>query len=364
MYNKDIINKALDYTRKVVSNKIYELIDQKKTIDGAYQPLYDHLSDYPFRKGKGLRPTLCVSVARGVGGMGHSALVSSAALELYHNAFLIHDDVEDGSENRRGKETLHQLLGIPRAVNIGDATNVLAVSMLLENLDEIGVARTLQIIYEIEQMARQSVEGQSMELDWVANQRFDLGDEDYFRMCTKKTCWYTFITPCRIGYIVGSSFWNDTDIKERLEQLTNFGMYLGIGFQIQDDLLNLVGSEKKYGKEIGGDIYEGKRTIMLNHLIKYAGANRDKIVEIIKKPRSSKSKKDVDFVLHEMKVCGSIEYGQELALKMTKKAQELLHQMSFLKKKSSLQPGEQWNCAEVDFRFINEIVNYVIERDL
>lgn len=364
MYNKDIINRALDYTRKVVGNKIYELIEQKKVIEGAYQPLYDHLSDYPFRKGKGLRPTLCVSVARGVGGMGHSALISSAALELYHNAFLIHDDVEDGSENRRGKETLHTLLGIPRAINIGDATNVLAIGILLENLDEIGVARSLQIIYEIEQMARQSVEGQSMELDWVANQRFDLDDEDYFKMCTKKTCWYTFITPCRIGYIVGSSFWNDIEIKERLEQLTTFGMYLGIGFQIQDDILNLVGSEHKYGKEIGGDIYEGKRTIILNHLVKHAGENRDKIVKIIRKPRTGKSKKDVDFILNEMKVRGSIKYGRELAAKMSQKALNLLHDMTFFKKKSSLQPGEKWNCAEVDFRFLNEIVKYVIERDL
>ena len=146
--------------------------------------------------------------------------------------------------------------------------------------------------------------------------------------------------------------------------MTNFGMYLGIGFQIQDDLLNLVGSEQKYGKEICGDIYEGKRTIMLNHLVKHAGENRDKIVKIIQQPRTGKNKKDVDCILNEMKVRGSIKYGRELAAKMSRKAQNLLHQMTFLKKESALQPGEKWKCEEVDFRFLNEIVNYVIERDL
>lgn len=364
MYDKNIINRALDYTRKAVSDKITELIEQKKNVPGAYQPLYHHLSDYPFRRGKGLRPTLCIGVARGIGGMGHAALVSSAALELYHNAFLIHDDVEDGSENRRGKETLHQLLGIPRAVNIGDATNVLAVSLLLENLNEIGVAKALQIIYEIEQMARQSVEGQSMELDWVANQRFDLNDEDYFRMCTKKTCWYTFIAPCRIGYIVGSALWDDMDMKQHLNQLTTFGMYLGIGFQIQDDLLNLTGSERKYGKEIGGDVYEGKRTIMLNHVIKNAGDSREKIVDIIRRPRAEKRKNDFEFVLKEMHRCGSIRYAKDLAARMAKKAKKLLHEMTFFKPKTPIQQGENWQIDDVDFRFLNEIVNYVIERDL
>lgn len=364
MYNKKIINDALDYTRQAVGRKIAELIERKKNVEGAYRPLYTMLSDYPFRKGKGLRPTLCISVARGVHGMGHAALVSSTALELYHNAFLIHDDVEDGSENRRGKETLHQLVGIPRAVNIGDATNVLAVSLLLENLNEIGVAKALQIIHEIEQMARQSVEGQSMELDWVANNQFDLTDEDYFVMCTKKTCWYTFISPCRIGYIVGAEFWKDMDMTLHLEQLTKFGMYLGIAFQIQDDLLNLIGSEQKYGKEIAGDIYEGKRTIMLNHLIRNAGKNEKKIKDIIRLSRNEKKQEDVDFILSEMHRCGSIEYGQELALKTAKKASKLLEGMTFFKKESPIQIDEKWESDVVDYRFIREIVNYVIERDL
>src|SRR5687768_5430643 len=116
MYNELIINTSLDYTRKAITEKNVELVEKEKRIKGAYQKLYELLLDYPFRKGKALRPALCISTARAMGGMAQSAVLSSAALEMYHNAFLIHDDVEDESESRRGRETLHQLIGIPRAV--------------------------------------------------------------------------------------------------------------------------------------------------------------------------------------------------------------------------------------------------------
>jgi geranylgeranyl diphosphate synthase type II len=364
MLNETLINTALDYTRTAVTNKIEELITKKRNVKGAYKELYDLMKDYPFRKGKALRPALCISIARAVGGMGQWALLTGAALEMYHNAFLIHDDVEDESESRRGKETLHQKIGIPRAINTGDATNVLALSFLLENLDTVGVTKALHVMHEIENMARQSVEGQSMELDWIANQKFDLGDNHYFRMCVKKTCWYTFITPCRLGYITGIPAWKENDALSHLSQLTEFGMNLGIAFQIQDDLLNLVGNEKKYGKEICGDLYEGKRTIMLNHVLAHAGKTKSAIREIIQKPRNKKTRKEVEFVLKEMERCGSILYGKNLAKKFCGKAIKQLDAMEFLAVETPIAKEENWHCEVVDRRFIKELVNYVIERNI
>ncbi len=287
-FDKKIINEALHSARVAVGVKIQEFIDKKRGGIGSYEPLYEMLADYPFRTGKMLRPTMCVSMARAVGGMGQSALTTAAALELYHNAFLIHDDIEDGSEARRGKETLHHIIGIPRAINVGDATNVLAVGMLLENLSLIGANKTLDVLHEIELMAQQSVEGQAMELDWVATNASNLTDQDYFKMCVKKTCWYSFMTPCRIGLIVGHPSAHTKDLVEPLALVTRFGMVLGIAFQIQDDLLNLQGDVKLYGKEIGGDIYEGKRTLMLNHTLAHSSAaDSQKIREILarKKPQ-------------------------------------------------------------------------------
>ena len=96
-YDRVIVNEALSACRSAIVDKIAQYLDSRREEPGAYGGLYDLLRDYPFRVGKMLRPTMCISAARAVGGMGQSALTVAAALELYHNAFLIHDDIEDGS---------------------------------------------------------------------------------------------------------------------------------------------------------------------------------------------------------------------------------------------------------------------------
>ncbi|MDJ0556975.1 MAG: polyprenyl synthetase family protein [Microcoleaceae cyanobacterium MO_207.B10] len=364
LFHKEIINEALDYSRSAIVDKIRNFIETKRQTSGSYEPLYDLLTDYPFRVGKMLRPTICISVARAVGGMGQTALPTASALELYHNAFLIHDDIEDGSESRRGKNTLHQLIGIPRAINVGDATNVLAVGLLLENLSIIGVTKTLNVLHEIEFMAQQSVEGQAMELDWVASIPSHLIDEDYFKMCVKKTCWYSFITPSRIGLIVGHPSATVTDLVEPLAALTRFGMILGIAFQIQDDLLNLQGTLQSYGKEIGGDIYEGKRTIMLNHVIANSGVASQRILDILTLPREQKQPEQIQYIIEQMKKYGSIEHGWAVARSLANKAAEIFETLDFLQPETPLRPGELWSSSLHDSRFLKELINYVIYRNL
>lgn len=362
-FNQTIINEALQGSRDAIFVKIEEFIQTQRQVSGAYAPLYELLSDYPFRVGKMLRPTMCISVARAVGGMGHSALTAAAALELYHNAFLIHDDIEDESESRRGKGTLHQMIGIPRAINVGDATNVLAVGLLLENLSVLGVSKALNILHEIEFMARQSVEGQAMELDWVATNPSHLSDQDYFTMCVKKTCWYSFITPCRIGLIVGHPASSVQDLVEPLAGLTRFGMILGIAFQIQDDLLNLQGEMESYGKEIGGDIYEGKRTLMLNHVLAHSKQEAEKMREILALPRPQKHPDHVAFIMEQMQRCGSIEHGWNVARSLAQKAADIFDSLEFLFPETPLRPGEQWVSPVHDRRFMKELINYVIYRN-
>jgi geranylgeranyl diphosphate synthase type II len=364
MYDKKIINEAVDKSRLAVVKKIQEFVATKSQISGAYEPLYDLLTDYPFRVGKMLRPTMCISVARAVGGMGHAALTSASALELYHNAFLIHDDIEDGSESRRGKGALHQMIGIPRAINVGDATNVLAVGLLLENLSVIGVAKALNVLHEIEFMAQQSVEGQAMELDWVATNASNLTDQDYFKMCVKKTCWYSFITPCRIGLIVGHPSASNNDLAKHLAEITRFGMILGIAFQIQDDLLNLQGKLETYGKEIGGDIYEGKRTLMLNHVLAHSGQASEKILEILTLPREKKTPDQLAFILEQIQRCGSIEHGWKVARSLANQAAGIFESLDFLQPETPLRAEEQWVCPVHDRRFLKELINYVIYRNV
>ena len=106
-------------------------------------------------------------------------------------------------------------------------------------------------------MMIETIEGQAMELGWIRDNDCTATDDDYLLMVLKKTCWYSFIHPCRIGALVSGREGVDLDSFNR------FGYYLGAAFQIQDDVLNLEGDRGKYGKEIGGDLLEGKRTLIL-----------------------------------------------------------------------------------------------------
>jgi geranylgeranyl diphosphate synthase type II len=309
--------------------------------------LYDLIPLYPQRSGKGFRPGLCIATCRAFGGSTRSVLQSAVAIELFHNAFLVHDDVEDGSINRRGKPTLASEFGLPIAVNVGDAMNVLSIRPLMKNLEVLGPTLTWRVFSEIEHMVQQSVEGQAMELGWVRDNVFDLDDDDYLRMTLKKTCWYTCIHPCRIGALVGAGGTIDPD------RFNRFGYYMGAAFQIQDDLLNLVGNEAKYGKEIGGDIWEGKRTLVLIHLINQCvKQEKRRLKKFLSTPRLERSVEDVGWVYSLMHRYHSMEYARDAARQLADAALvEFNHAYGDL-------PDSP------DKAFLHNIVLYMIERDL
>src|SRR5262249_6329786 len=139
----------------------------------------------------------------------------------------------------------------------------------------------LRILQVIARMARESAEGQAIELDWVRRGSWNLTDSDYGRMVYKKTSWYTFVTPVTIGAIVARVE------GDRFRTLRNFAALLGIAFQIQDDVLNLVGEHRRYGKEIAGDLWEGKHTLILMHTMRSATASeRKRATQILAKRRA------------------------------------------------------------------------------
>ena len=142
----------------------------------GYGPLYDLLGPITrYHEGKGLRPAICLSAAHAARGHTDQAACSAAALELFHNAFLLHDDVEDASDFRRGRITMLKHRGAPVAVNVGDATNVMAVQLLLDNTKHIGVHKALLVFSEVERIASmESVEGQAIELAWIDGTRIRL----------------------------------------------------------------------------------------------------------------------------------------------------------------------------------------------
>jgi geranylgeranyl diphosphate synthase type II len=271
----DSLVRYLDECRALILREIAEIIPSVR----YGQRLYELMRDYPLRGGKAMRPALCIATCRALGGSLESVLRSAAAIELYHNAFLVHDDVEDRSELRRAEPTLHLKHGVPIAVNVGDGMLALSMSSLLANTGIVGVGKALRVLETISRMARESAEGQMIELDWIALGSWTLNDESYVRMVYKKTTWYSFIAPVRIGAITSGATANQLDAFGR------FASLLGVAFQIQDDVLNLAGSSL-YGKEVSGDLWEGKHTLILIHAMRRASPReRAEAVRILQKPR-------------------------------------------------------------------------------
>lgn len=271
--------------------------------------LYDLMRAYPARQGKGLRPTLTIAACAAYGGRPEDAVRVAAALELFHNGFLVHDDIADESTHRRGKPTLHERHGIGLAVNAGDGLNLLAIDGVLSNLETLGLARTLGLIHEILHMCRETVEGQAIELEWIRRQFVPTPDSAYYRMSTKKTGWYTCISPCRLGAVVAGE-----TAPARLDALNEAFRWVGIAFQIQDDVLNLVGEQELYGKEPLGDLLEGKRTVMLIHLMRTATSkDRAWILDQLRLSRLERTQESAEQILAAMHQYGSIEYALDVA---------------------------------------------------
>lgn len=300
--------------------------------------LYDLMLDYPMRDAKGLRPALCIATCRALGGHLQAVLRSAAVLELYHNAFLIHDDVEDGSPTRRGRQTLHREHGVPVAVNVGDAMLALALTPLLENMEDLGMGRALRVMQIIARMARESAEGQAMELAWISQDQWEVRDADYLRMVHKKSSWYTFLTPMLVGAVIAGA---DDSLRGRLGR---FATPLGGAFQIQDDLLSLEGDESQTGKRWLGDIEEGKRTLPLLHYVRHGGD-----LEVLRTPASRAS--HAEAVLQRMRELGSLEHARKASRVRARRAARVLDEIA------SQTP------ASVHLDFLSGVVAYVVGRE-
>ena len=153
---------------------------------------------------------------------------------------------------------------MPIAVNVGDAMFCLSLEPLLGNVEVVGLGPALHILRLVAEMTRKTVEGQAIELDWVKKGVWDLSDNDYVKMVVEKTGWYSFMAPVGAAAIVAGLE------PARRAELVEFARVLSVAFQIQDDVLNLRGEVEDYGKEIGGDLWEGKRTLMLLHVLRHA----------------------------------------------------------------------------------------------
>lgn len=309
--------------------------------------LYDLVADYPQRGGKMMRPSLCICTARAFGASLEEALGSAIGIELMHNASLVHDDIEDESEERRGRPTLHRLHGVPLAINAGDLMSLMSLRPLMDSIDFLGPELALRIIEETDMMARETAEGQAMDLGWRLENTTSLCTDDYLQMVLKKTCWLTTIHPIRVGALIGTRGQADLDAFFR------FGFFLGASFQIQDDLLNLAQDDGRYGKERDGDLWEGKRTLMLIHLLQHSTDDeRERLCALLSCRREERTASQVCWLHRLMVERGSIQHAQQIANGLAGAA---LHEYSLLFAHLEDSPDKQ---------FLEEIVPWVIERDV
>lgn len=266
------------------------------------------VGDYLHRPGKALRPALCLATCEAFGGHPDDALAVAAALELMHTAFLVHDDIEDASEMRRGAPSLHRRYGMPLALNAGDALAAYGLDAVHDAVRGLDPRLGERIVGEFAFMGRQTVEGQAMELGWRIDNRLDLGPDDYLEMIMRKTCWYTTVLPLRLGALIGSGGTVD------LEPFIVFGFNLGAAFQLRDDVLNLTARGAGYGKEPNGDLWEGKRTLVLIHLLSAASAiEREQVARFLGKERPERTAVEVATVRQWMDDHGSIAFATEFA---------------------------------------------------
>lgn len=274
--------------------------------------LYDPLTAYSENGGKRHRPLICVAAAHAVGGDHRRAFSSGAAIEHFHTAALIHDDIADDAELRRGEPCMHLRIGEGLAINAGDLALSIVNGIVMRDplLDD---ATKVRVALELVSMAQYTVEGQALDIGWAKDGRYDLSLDDYFTMAVHKTAHYSGAVPLAVGAIVGGGS------EEQTEGLRQFGLDTGLAFQIQDDVLNLVGTEEQTKKDFRNDITEGKRTLIVVHALSNSD-ERERLIEILSS--RTKDPAQLEEAVAIMERSGSIDYARDYAEELVNSAKE------------------------------------------
>ena len=303
MANYDL-ERGIDVINAPVRRRLRQTFSRKR----APAEVYGLLSEFLLVEGKRLRPALCLSSFSSVGGKGRSALCAATAIEMFHNFTLIHDDIEDCSQLRRGAPCMHIKHGLPLAVNAGDG---LFLMVWREALNMTG-SRSVEAQKRLLAAFTRVLEGQAIELGWHQKNKWDIDENEYYEMVSGKTGALIAVS-CEVGALLGGAD------EKTCRALSRFGMGIGVGFQIIDDALNLVGDEKKYRKEIGGDVREGKRTLMTIWARRGLPRNLSRELDDIMK-KGEKNDADVKRAIELIMKSGAVQKSMARASRIVKTA--------------------------------------------
>lgn len=308
----DYLTSRLPLVERALADAAATPLSEGRIATDLERYLYLPLARFTSSGGKRVRPVLALLGSEAVGGTAEDALSCAVAVELFQSAALIHDDIADEGELRRGEPCLHRVEGEGLAINAGDLalTQVFEVVLADEALDP---GRKVRALTELMRMERHTLEGQALDLGWVRDARWDVTSDDYLYMVTSKTAWYSAAIPLLVGAIVGGGS------EEAARGLLDLGLTAGIAFQLADDLLNLVGDAAAQGKDFRSDITEGKRTLAVVWALEHLDAEkREELVALLDSGTS-----DADELAHAVELIeqgGGIEHCQTLAQEMAARA--------------------------------------------
>ena len=277
--------------------------------------------------GKRLRPLITMSISDILSNDSKKALPASASLEIFHNFTLAHDDIMDNSLMRRGKETIHSKWDINTGILSGDVMLIISYEFLKKYDDLTYLELSKQLI----ETSRLLCEGQQYDIDF-SNQNI-VDEEKYFEMIQNKTA---ELIAC--AYKFGGIVSNTKDVNKQI--FYEIGLNLGIAFQLEDDLLDCFGDEKKFGKRIGGDIIEKKKTLLYIYTIKNLSKNQREEFE---------------------KVFYSDELSEELKISKIKTFYEDSGSVHYLKQKVkeySTKASKNISQLEIDSNKKDQILNF------
>ncbi len=300
MGSEEEFRELLSYARRVAKMTDKVIYDFVK---GSPKCLYDAATHLIKAGGKRLRPLATVLAGRMYGLPEELGVVAGASVEILHNFTLVHDDIIDNDNLRRGVPTVHVMWGVPTAIVAGDVLFSKSFEVLSRLASKLPADRVVKSVQRLAWAATTIAEGQALEFE--LSRRNDVSIEDYITMVYKKTA-ALFDASLVIGATLAGA--NDSE----LNKLSRYAWGVGIAFQIQDDILGLTSDEKVLGKPIYSDIREGKRTILVIHALNNLPESKKlKLLSILGKKGASRE--ELVEAARIIESAGSIDYARKEA---------------------------------------------------
>ncbi|HHI04109.1 MAG TPA: polyprenyl synthetase family protein [Candidatus Woesearchaeota archaeon] len=350
-----VITNILEYYKEKIELRLRSFLDEKiaeaEKISDSSKEIMQYIKEFNLRGGKRIRSVLVIMAYKSLGGKNENAIIDIAvSAELMQSFLLIHDDIIDDDDLRRGGPTMHKIYAEkyknydhPR--KFGESMAIIAGDLLASLGNEI-IAKSdfdekkkLKLLQKFNKVIKLTDYGEI--IDILSGLRTDVTEEDISKMHRLKTAVYTIEGPLHMGAIAAGAS------DEQLKTLTNYAIPLGRAFQIKDDILGMFGSETKLGKPADSDIKEGKKTLLILKAIESADKEQKEFIENALGNKNI-TKTGLINVREIIKKTGSLSYSESLAEKLVKKAKDAVKNSDFEKQGKN---------------FFLEIADYIIKRD-